>query len=144
MNQTERRPDWMIATKHETVSRSAKDSLHSSAVSFNSRCAWIIEPTAMNRAPEVCVKFEVTASPFCAHHAEKMFEMLLHLWMCSVQHIPWATAPTAERYQIRAQRLTVSIFYEPFLVLLKNVRLLLGNKRRNPYSWFKSALTYLP
>src|SRR5687767_925086 len=100
MNQSERRPDRMIATEHETTAGPPKDRLHATPVSIDTRRAPVVKVSAVNRAPEVRVEFEVRATPLAVHRAKELFEMLLHLRVRAVQHVPWTTTPAAERYAI--------------------------------------------
>src|SRR5687767_7367894 len=100
MNQSERRPDRMIATEHKTMARAAKDRLHATTVSFDTRCARIVKVSTVNGAPEVRVEFEVRATPFTVHRAKELFEMLLYVGVRTVEHVPWTTTPAAKRYAI--------------------------------------------
>src|SRR4051795_12519394 len=130
----------MIAAKHKTVAGPAQDRLHTSTVSLYSSRIRIMEMTAMNRAPKIRIEFEVSTAPFAPHRSKEFLEMLLNFRMSAVKHVPWTTAPTAERYQIGAQRLGLLIFYKPVRVLLKNVRLFFGNKWSNPNRRLKRSL----
>src|SRR5687767_9027186 len=113
----------MIATQDKTIFRAAKNRFHPAPVSLDSRCARVVEVSAVNRAPEVCVQFKIGAPPLAFHRAKELLEVPLHLRVRAVKHIPWATPPTAKRHAIRAQRFAVAVFHKPVRMLLKYVRL---------------------
>src|SRR6266487_3192918 len=100
MNQPERWPDRVVSTQDKSISCAAQNCLHSTPVSLDTSCAFIIKIAAVNRSPKVRVKFEIGATPFTSHSAEQVFEMLLHLRMSSVQHIPWPTPPPAKSHRV--------------------------------------------
>src|SRR5215213_2916852 len=100
VNQSERGPDRMITTKHKTVLDAAQYRLHAAPISLDARCVWIVKTAAVNRAPEVRVELEVSASPVASHRAEEIFEMLLHFRMSAVEHVPWTMTPATERHSV--------------------------------------------
>src|SRR5262245_3345757 len=63
VNQSERRPDRVIATEYETISNSVDDRSHPLAIGLDARCTFIVKVAAVNRAPEVCVELEIGAAP---------------------------------------------------------------------------------
>src|SRR6185369_5424506 len=133
----------MIATENKTVFHAAKNGLHAATISLDTRGAGIVELPAVNRAPEVRVEFEIGAAPLALHRAKKRLDVLLRLRVRAVEYVPWSTTPAAERHSIRAQRFAVAVFDEPVRVLLKHVRLLFGNKRRDPDRRFETSLADL-
>src|SRR5258707_8254693 len=98
INQTERRPDRMVAAENKTVSSAPANRFHALAIGLYTRCLGIMEPSAVHRAPEIGVKFEVSAAPLFTHSAEGLFEMLLHLRMSAVERIPRTVTPSTKRY----------------------------------------------
>src|SRR5688500_12712250 len=111
----------MIAAKYKTVLDTAQDRLHAATIGLDARGVRIVEATSMNRAPEVCVELEVGAAPIALHRAEESLEVLLHLGVCAVEHVPRTTPPAAKRDLIRAQRFSVRVFHEPIRMLLEYV-----------------------
>src|SRR6185436_13826299 len=103
VNQPERRPDRVIATKHKAVLNAAQYRLHAATVSLDARRARVVKAAATNRAPEVCVELKVGAAPLAPHRAKKVFEVLLDLRVRAVEHVPWTTPPAAKRDAIRTQ-----------------------------------------
>src|ERR1051326_9106123 len=133
----------MIAAEHKTVLDSAQYRLHAETIRLDARRAGFVKTTAMNRAPEVCVELEVSAAPIALHGANEAFEVLLHLRVSGVEHVPWTTSPTAKGDAIRSQWLAVRVFHEPVRVLLKHARLFFSHERRNPDGRLKTTLANL-
>src|SRR6185503_19114526 len=143
MNQTERGPDRMITTQHETVFDAAQYRLHAATICFDSRRARIVKATAVNRAPEVRIELEVGAAPITLHDAEELFEMLLHFRMRAVEHVPWTTPPTTKCDAIRPQRFPLRVFHKPIGMLLKDFRFFFSDERRDPDGRLKTTLANL-
>src|SRR5206468_2040414 len=133
----------MVASQNKRVFRTTQNSLHAATISFYPRCRRIVKVTAVNSAPKIGIKFEVSTAPLASHGAKQVFEVFLYFRMCSIQYEPWTTTPSAESYPIRTQRVPVRIFDEPVRVLRKNVRLLFGNERRYPDRRLEATSTNL-
>src|SRR5256885_16042570 len=127
----------MITTQNETIARPAQDRLHAATIGFNARGARIVKASSMNRTPEVRVELEISSAPLAPHRAKKRLEMLLDLWVCAVQHIPWAMTPAAKRHAVGSQRVALTVCYKPIRMLLEDMRLFFRDERRHPDGWFK-------
>src|SRR5258708_39006566 len=117
MNQSQRWPERMIASKNEAVRSAAANCSHPAPVGFDPRGARVVKVSAMDCAPEVCVELEVGTAPIMTHCAEHLFKMKPRFRVRSVENVPGAVPPTAERYSIRAQRLSFRILYKPIRML---------------------------
>src|SRR5438105_2403523 len=133
----------MVATQNETISRAAADGFHALPVGLNARRFGIMEPTTVDRAPEIRIELEVGAAPLFAHRAERLLEMLLHLGMSAIQHVPWSVPPSAKSYLAGHQRFIVSAADEPLWMLLENVGTLFGDKRSYPNGRLEAAFSNL-
>src|SRR6266481_2769495 len=107
INQTERRPDRMVAAENKTASSAPANCFHALAIGLYTRCLGIMEPSAVHRAPEIGVKFEVSAAPLLAHGVEDLFEMLLHFRMSAVERIPRTVTPSTKSYLAGHERLII-------------------------------------
>src|SRR6185369_13661672 len=74
VNQSERRPDRVVATEDETIFRAAQYRAHPGAISLDAGSALVVKAAAVDRAPEVCVKLEVSAAPLAVHRAKEFFK----------------------------------------------------------------------
>src|SRR5260221_9308161 len=133
----------MIAAQNETTSRAPANGFHTLAVGLYAGGFGIMEPSAMHRAPEIGIEFEIGAAPLFAHGAEGLLEMLLHRGMSAIQHIPGSVPPSAKRYLAGHERFVISAADEPLRMLLENMGALLGDKRRYPDGRLEAALANL-
>src|SRR4051812_48643649 len=140
MNQSEGRPDRMVAAEDEAVAGAAEDRLHAAAVGLDARRLWIVEAPAVDRAPEIRVQLEVGDAPFATHGAEQVLEVRLHLWMRTIEDVPRTATPAAERDLVRTKRRVVCVLDEPVRMLLEDVRVFLGHERRHPDGRLEAAL----
>src|SRR5258708_37852657 len=100
MNQSQRWPQRMIAAEKQAVSRAAANCLHPTTIGFDTRRVGIVKVSTMDRAPEVCVEFEIGAAPVPAHRAKNHLQMSLSFRVCSVKDIPGPVPPAAEGHPI--------------------------------------------
>src|SRR5260370_42615915 len=119
VDQSERRPDGMIAAQNEAVPGAAQDRLHPAPVSFDAGRLRIVEHAAMHGAPEVRIELEVGATPLLAHGPEEAFQMLLRFRMRSIKRVPRPVSPPAEGHFVCGQRRAVGSLDEPIRMLLK-------------------------
>src|SRR5882672_3078060 len=139
MNQSQRWPERMITAKDKTVRCPSANCLHPASVGFDPGGARIVKVSAMNCAPEICVKFEVGTAPFTAHGAKHRLKMLLRFGVRSVECIPGAVSPAAKRHAIGPQRLSFSVSHKPIRMLLEQMRFFFGDKRCYPDGRLESA-----
>src|SRR5215831_4199374 len=59
--------------------------------------------------------------------------------MSSIKHVPWTTPPAAERHLVRTQWRGIISHHEPLGMLLEDMRIFLGDERRNPDRRLKAA-----
>ena len=124
--------DRVVAAEDERVSRAPTHRLHAAAVGFDPRGARVVEPPAVDRAPEVRVELEVGAAPLRAHGAEDGLEVGLRLGVGAVERVPGAAPPAAEGHAVRAQGRPSASFTNQSGCCLEDVRALLGDERRHP------------
>src|SRR5205085_32842 len=129
----------MIAAEDEARARAPEDRLHAAPVGFDACGARIVKTAAVNRAPEVCIEFEVGAAPTFAHGAKDQRKVLLRFGVRAVEHVPRAASPAAERDAIRAERFAFFVTHKPIRVLLEDVRLLFRDERRDPDGRLEAA-----
>src|SRR5262249_9719459 len=143
VNEPKRRPDRMIAAQDEGVAGAAANRFHAPAIRLYAGCPGIMKVPAVHRAPEVGVEFEVSTAPVPAHCAKNFFKVLLDLRVRTIQGVPGSVTPSSKRHPVGRQRFTVVALHEPICMLLEDSRTLLGHKRSDPDSWFKTSLANL-
>src|SRR5262245_40075963 len=110
----------MIAAKDEGIAGALQHCLHTAAIGLDACSARIVKPSAVNRAPEVCIELEIGAAPLLAHRPKDVCQVRLRVRMRAVERVPGPAAPAAKRDPIRPQRLAAVVAHEPVRMLLED------------------------
>src|SRR5262249_17529254 len=107
----------MIATKQKAVRRASANGFHAASISLNASRPRIVEVTAVNCSPKICVKLEITTAPLLSHGGKNFFQMLPGLRMGSVKRVPWSATPAAKSDAVRTKRFFFHVLNEPIRML---------------------------
>src|SRR5215471_9227022 len=134
----------MIASKNKAVAGTSQNRLHTTPVCLDSCSACITKAPAMHRAPKVGVEFKISATPLSSHRFEHVLQMPLRFGIRSIERIPGAVTPSTKRNPVGSQGRAIEIFYEPFRVLLEDMRFLFSDERSYPNCGLEATRADLP